>query len=37
MEKMMKDGNNPMAGTPYDTSKYGKNAGNNGPAPPFAM
>lgn len=38
MEKMMKDSSSPMAGmasTPYDPAKYGKNAGNNAPAPPF--
>jgi hypothetical protein len=37
MGKLMKDQNNPMAGTPYDPAKYGKNAGNNGPAAPFAQ
>ena len=37
MEKLMKDSSNPMSAmsTPYDPAKYGKNAGNNSPAPPF--
>lgn len=37
MEKLMKEQGNPMANTPYDPSKYGKNKGNSGPSAPFAM
>ena len=37
MDKLMKEHGNPMANTPYDPSKYGKNKGNTGPSAPFAM
>ena len=37
MEKVMGAENSPFKNMPYDPAKYGKNAGNNGPSPPFAM
>jgi len=37
MEKVMQSDNSPFQGVPYDPKKYGKNEGNNGPSPPFAM
>ena len=36
-EKVFGMENSPFQGVPYDPKKYGKNAGNNGPAPPFAI
>ena len=37
MEKVYKSDNSPFKGIPYDSAKYGRNDGNNGPSPPFNM
>lgn len=37
MEKVMDADGSPFKGVPYDPKKYGRNPGNNGPSPPFAM
>ena len=37
MEKVYESDNSPFKGIPYDSAKYGRNDGNNGPSPPFNM
>jgi hypothetical protein len=37
MDKIMQSDNSPFKGVPYDPTKYGRNEGNTGPAPPFNM
>lgn len=37
MEKVWNADNSPFKGLPYDPKKYGQNAGNTGPSPPFNM